>query len=477
MSEPTKSNRATAAGMQEPLAVQPDSVHAAAERQAPGRPSGSICYRMQPDKQMFSHNGGHATCSANPGEIHRVPPCLLSNQHHVVVDMEGVHRVALMVTPEPAGTAIDQAWEAVSAVRAIMKQQPVPMTVTMQTVFVRSAADVPTFRRLFEAYYGERLPVTSFVVQPPCDGEALAIEGWAFGGEGVRTHFLSPEVVTVEHDDIRWIYIAGVQSPPALSGAYAQSAFVMDQVAQRLAIAGASFRDVPRIWLYQGGITELEPQDSGSPIERYRELNRARTDFFDAQQAAGNMRVNPAGKVCYPASTGIGDNGNGLTVSCMAMQTDRPDVRLLALENPLQTSSFDYAPRFSPKSPKFSRAMAVNIGHYVTTWVSGTASILNSETVHVGDIEKQTEQTLDNIQRLISAENFSRHGMPGAGARLSDLAKVRVYVKRPEDYAKCRAVCEQRLGHVPAIYADAEICRKDLLVEIEGVTFSEIGDP
>ena len=60
-----------------------------------------------------------------------------------------------------------------------------------------------------------------------------------------------------------------------------------------------------------------------------------------------------------------------------------------------------------------------------------------------------------------------RLGWNGAGATLNDLAKVRVYVKRPEDYAKCRAVCERRLGATPAIYAQADVCRPNLLVEIE----------
>jgi enamine deaminase RidA (YjgF/YER057c/UK114 family) len=118
--------------------------------------------------------------------------------------------------------------------------------------------------------------------------------------------------------------------------------------------------------------------------------------------------------------------------------------------------------------------MAVVIGDYVTTWISGTASIVNSETVHLGDVEKQTEQTIDNIERLISAANFERHGIRGTGARLSDLAKIRVYVKRAEDYETCRAICERRLGSLPAIYAQADVCRPNLLVEIEGVAFSRL---
>jgi enamine deaminase RidA (YjgF/YER057c/UK114 family) len=159
-------------------------------------------------------------------------------------------------------------------------------------------------------------------------------------------------------------------------------------------------------------------------------------------------------------------------MGCLSLQTRREDVFLLPLENPQQTPAYAYSPKYSPQSPKFSRAMALILGNYVTTWISGTASIVNSESQHPGDIEKQTEQTIDNIERLISAENFAFHGIKGAGAALSDFAKIRVYVKRQEDFEKCRRVCERRFGAVPAIYALADVCRPELLVEIEGITFS-----
>lgn len=54
--------------------------------------------------------------------------------------------------------------------------------------------------------------------------------------------------------------------------------------------------------------------------------------------------------------------------------------------------------------------------HYITTLVSGTASIVNQETRHHGDAARQTEQTIENIRRLIAPENFARHGLPAAGA-------------------------------------------------------------
>ncbi len=47
-----------------------------------------------------------------------------------------------------------------------------------------------------------------------------------------------------------------------------------------------------------------------------------------------------------------------------------------------------------------------------------------------------------------------------------------MYVKRQEDYAKTRAVCEQYVGDLPTIYAVADVCRPELLVEVEAVAFS-----
>jgi enamine deaminase RidA (YjgF/YER057c/UK114 family) len=116
--------------------------------------------------------------------------------------------------------------------------------------------------------------------------------------------------------------------------------------------------------------------------------------------------------------------------------------------------------------------MAVTQGPCAIIYVSGTASITDSETRHVGDVEGQTWLTLDNIAALISEANLAAHGLPGMGATLDDMAFVRVYVKHAGDYAKVKAVCDVRLGELPSIYAVGDVCRDDLLVEIEGLAFS-----
>jgi enamine deaminase RidA (YjgF/YER057c/UK114 family) len=106
-------------------------------------------------------------------------------------------------------------------------------------------------------------------------------------------------------------------------------------------------------------------------------------------------------------------------------------------------------------------------------FVSGTASITDAESRHIDDVAAQTHQTLDNIAALISEENFRNHGAPGLGATLDDLALVRVYIKRQEDFEKTRAACEARFGERPTIYAVADVCRPELLVEIEGVAYCQ----
>ncbi len=105
-------------------------------------------------------------------------------------------------------------------------------------------------------------------------------------------------------------------------------------------------------------------------------------------------------------------------------------------------------------------------------FISGTASITTSETRHIDDVKRQTHETLDNIGTLISSDNFRGHGFAGLGATLEDLAFARVYLKRHDDYAVVRAICLERMGDLPMIYVVCDLCRPELLVEIEAVAFS-----
>jgi enamine deaminase RidA (YjgF/YER057c/UK114 family) len=396
-------------------------------------------------------------------------PCelTLGPERHAVVELGNLARLAILGTPGSRGSFREQANELFAQLLCLLSRQATALTATTMMVFLRDGADEVECREIIGERFGETPPITTFVVQPPCDGAALGVELWALGGPEVAVKRFGAHLLAVESNGIRWIHCGGIRGLGGREGAYAESLSAFGQMQQHLTTAGVGFDQVVRTWLYVNQITS-----GAEGHQRYQELNRARTDFYSGFRLCARNRASWALERTYPASTGIGTRGASITMSCMALDSQRPDVFLLPLENPQQTSAYNYQSKYSPQSPKFSRAMAVVQGHFISTLVSGTASIVNAQTCHIGDISRQTDQTIDNIERLIAHDNFARHGLPGAGATLKDIAKLRVYVKHQRDYEKCRAVCERRLPRAPAIYLHADVCRPDLLVEIEAVAFS-----
>ena len=388
---------------------------------------------------------------------------------YTVIDMGKVTRMALMVTPLGRGPVHMQLGEALRSLRAVLEKQREKMTVTVQTVFLKDAADQTLCEQILAARYVDEPPVTTFVHQPPCTGAALAIEVWAAGGKAVYVERPLPNVLQVSMGNVTWTHCGGITPRNTTSSVYEQSLDAFEQMKQKLKKSGSELDHLIRTWLYLGNITGPE-----GPLERYMELNRARTDFYEGVKFGRGHVMAGVRQAVYPASTGIGMCGTGITMSATAVDTDRRDVFLLPLENPQQTPVYEYEAVYSPKSPKFVRAMAEAVGDYVVLWISGTASIVRSKTLHIGNPGKQADQTLTNIELLLSQKNLARHGAPGAGATLRDLAKLRVYVKRPQDYPIIRKVCEKRCGKdIPIIYVVADVCRSDLLVEMEGLAFTK----
>lgn len=383
------------------------------------------------------------------------------------VEIGDCARLSLMLTPTGRGSFAEQVREVLSQMRAVLQEQQEPVAVITQTVFLSEASGRGVCERMFRQHYGAACPATNFVLQPPCCGAMLAIEALAVRGASARVEHFGPHALALQFGGVRWVYCAGVQSDNIKRGCYPLTMDVLERLGSILAKAGTGFEHVVRTWFYLGNITG---PDAAS--QRYMELNRARTDFYRDLKFCRSLSEPIIPQGLYPASTGIGMAGAGLVASCLSVQTARKDAFLVALENPEQTPAYAYPPRHSPKSPKFSRGMTLVLGEHAITWVSGTASIINSESRHGGDIVKQTEQAIHNIQRLISAENFAFHGLNGFGARLRNLAKIRVYVRRQADFPTCKAICQSHFGSVPAIYALADICRPELLVEIEGAAFS-----
>ncbi len=385
------------------------------------------------------------------------------------VDLADVRHVFAAAVPRRGETLKEQTDDALRTIEAVMRDEGTRGSIVHQAVFIADVALIPECQQIIRDFYGPDLPATSYIPQPPCNGKLVSIEAMGVGrGRGeVEINRVGEHLVVASHNGISWVHCAQVVPTSPSDNVHEDSLNAFRQIRELFDSVGVRFDQIIRTWLYLGGIVA----DDG-PTQRYKELNRARTDYYEDIRFLVDLLPDSCQGPIYPASTGIGTEGRGIMMSAIALNSKRNDIRAVPLENPRQTAAYDYASRYSPKSPKFSRAMALSCGTYATILVSGTASITDSETRHIGDAAGQTSETLDNIAALISEANLSAHGLPGLGTTLDCLGGVRVYIKRQQDYEAVRAVCERRLGEMPTIYAQADVCRPDLLVEIEGIAFS-----
>lgn len=389
-----------------------------------------------------------------------------------LVDANGIDYFYGLATSIEGQDTRRQIFSAFDRLEAAMEEVDACSLVKLN-IFLREIGDKQLVRAILNEKFGDSLvPATTFIAQKPCDcNKSIFIEAIAVNSSNsensipVSVYNQGEHATIVEYSDVSLGFFGGFVPGEESVGAYARSFDAFSKMRTEVETNGFLFPQVFRTWLYQGHIV-LEEGDT----QRYKELNRARSDFFYGTRFMGELLPkNVQLGAIYPASTGIGADDVDIAMSCQALQTERDDVIVVPIENPNQTSAFDYAEFYSPKSPKFSRACAVSFDERCHVYVSGTASIIDQKTIFIGDPIGQTNQTLDNIAALISGDNLSKHGLPSFNANLSDLAIARVYVKKPEHLEAIQKVCKERLGDVPVLFTYADVCRDDLLVEIEGI--------
>jgi enamine deaminase RidA (YjgF/YER057c/UK114 family) len=208
-------------------------------------------------------------------------------------------------------------------------------------------------------------------------------------------------------------------------------------------------RHLIRIWNY---LPDINTQAGGD--ERYRHFNSARQTAFRKSGRATMGTV--------PAASALG-SPSGSPISIYFLASRRPPKMI---ENPRQTSAYHYPPKFGKHSPIFSRACVWGEAGSGRLFVSGTASIVGHETIHRGDVVAQTRETLVNIGALLEEANR----VVGAARYSLDGLKLKVYVRNPADLDAIEATLSELLRPAAGIvYLQADVCREDLLVEIEAV--------
>lgn len=215
-------------------------------------------------------------------------------------------------------------------------------------------------------------------------------------------------------------------------------------------VRSQGYPHVLRAWNY---FSDIHSQHQG--LERYKAFCRGRYRAFIETLSDFPVRL--------PAASVIGTQTAGLLIYCLAAKAPGQQV-----ENPRQLSAYSYPQQYGPRSPSFSRSVLKSwTAQRQHLYISGTASIVGHRTRHVENPVAQLQETLINMSALLKAANQYTHAFPWR------LALLKVYVRRRPDADRLRYfLSKQPAFAVPVIFLQGDICRSELLVEVEGMAVS-----
>ncbi len=289
--------------------------------------------------------------------------------------------------------------------------------------------------------------------------QGTPLQGCAFVGLqiwGISPHDGSMRVTTVENEFtgrgrlwsgtgfriLHLPFVRGLAPDGTLpEGAAEQAQLMFANTGRALKAHGMGYRNVVRTWIYLARL-----------LAWYGDFNRVRTAHY---QPAG---LGVAGGPAFPASTGIQCRyeDEDCMMDVLALESDGPacPVAHPIRRSPRQDQSFNYG-------SAFSRGTAIEMEGRRTVHISGTASINTAgESTHVGDAEMQSVETLLSISAILKEQ----------GGGLQNITSATLFCKNREAWEAWERVT--RLLGVPAlpkICVLADVCRDDLLVEMEAV--------
>ena len=302
--------------------------------------------------------------------------------------------------------------------------------------------------------FGAQAPVVSLVAQKTLNKVGLAVEVHEM--EVLSTETLSykewnkTRYITLQDDSSKRLFLGGVISKELEQAIATQSEEVFETIKEIMEIESMPINSIVRQWNY---IEEITKYNQGR--QNYQAFNDARSIYYDQTEWTTG----------FPAATGIGTEWGGVMIDLNATVAYNTNTKITPIDNPLQVTAHTYSQtlllgesdeRLTHKTtPKFERAkQVVQCGNGIL-YVSGTAAIRGELSLEGVGIEEQTRITIENINILTGNH---------------PLAIIRVYLKNVNELEAAKMVIEQLYPQLPAIYLQADVCREELLIEIEGIS-------
>jgi len=290
----------------------------------------------------------------------------------------------------------------------------------------------------------------SIVQQAPLSGAKLALLAYHVASpDAVVKTRLGPRHVLMTKNGVRHLWstrlCAGDDRGAADSAA--QTREVFDDLIAVLKDQGGTLRDnCVRTWIYLKDVDVF-----------YQGMVDSRRALFAREGLTSDTH--------FIASTGI-EGACAHRYDLVAM--DAYSVLDLA---PRQVSYLNDYERLCPTAAynvTFERATRIAYADRAQLFISGTASIdREGQVLHPGDVLRQLERALGNVEALLKAGRAS----------LRDMMYFIVYLRDPTDHARVAAYLRERFAELPTLIVQGAVCRPDWLVEVEGVGVARHDDP
>ncbi|MEG1648460.1 MAG: RidA family protein [Rikenellaceae bacterium] len=315
--------------------------------------------------------------------------------------------------------------------------------------------DRKTLHSVLKNVFCDKIPAWSLVGQKPLDC-SFSCEVCEICDDDFNLEYRDFGVV-VNGKSYREIVAGNISADPIGDSIEQQCRKVFLKVDAILKSEDCKVENIVRQWNYIENITLM---DCGE--QNYQLFNNARSLFYEK----GDWSI-----VGYPAATGIGTAVGGIVLDFNAIVAS--DISLVKLDNELQIAAHDYSDKVLLGStqklttPKFERGKAVCDSRSVLVYISGTAAIRGEKSLKDQAADAQIKATMENINFLIGVDNLSKSGVKSGD--MVHYSSLRVYVKHESDYAAIKSYMDQNFGNVSIIYLHSDVCRDELLVEVEGI--------
>jgi enamine deaminase RidA (YjgF/YER057c/UK114 family) len=311
--------------------------------------------------------------------------------------------------------------------------------------------------------FGKQCPAFNFTVHPPEKPWKIVVEAGYAECDASDTYtniWNSIPYVVHTSESGKELWAAGLGFGLFYSDTRNAAGAAFDQMKAILDAEGMSFNHLVRQWNYIGNILEIK-----HGFQNYQVFNEVRSEVYQKYRSVHG----------YPAATGIGMKLDGVSLDFCAVIADET-VTIKPIENPDQVNAYEYGQEVLKgvvgkgnsikHPPQFERALLMTGKIRSTLFISGTASIIGQETIGIDDVEKQTIVTLENINKLANQKRIGQL-ITNTDIEWGKFILLRVYVKNQTDFFKVKNICKERFPDVPSIFIESDICRDNLLVEIE----------